>query len=386
MKRRALGLVSRTLVLASFCSAAPLLAQAAAPDPFYVGLMRDGRSSFARGSAKAAREDFRLACFGFLDHPALLAECRIRLALADAALGDRESFSESFNRLEELETRFRGYSEAAVSAEERQAFEARVVDWIAPEVLRSIPAFAPLLAKKKSAELAKLSPREQKKAAEKKAAETQAAEKRAADKKAAEKKAAEKQAAEKQASTKARTAPPAAGRNDPAEPAGDKTAAGKRASSTTPSTKPAPARAPLSAAAPAPAETPSVPPGPTGAEERSIAEARKQLASASRREELDAVLRQVRPLADRYPASSELQYLVGEIGYRAANWEVGATYLGRPDPAGPADPTLRFYLAVCLYENGDRVAATRVAATGLDKLPRSPFVDSYLRKIQPPAR
>lgn len=113
-----------------------------------------------------------------------------------------------------------------------------------------------------------------------------------------------------------------------------------------------------------------------------MADLRKRLTTASRREELDEALGQARPIADRYPAEVDLQLLVGEIGYRAAQWETGATYLRRPNAAGPGDPTLRFYLAVCLYESGDLTGASRVASSGLEKLPRSPFVDSYLRKIQ----
>jgi hypothetical protein len=104
--------------------------------------------------------------------------------------------------------------------------------------------------------------------------------------------------------------------------------------------------------------------------------------SAVNREQVEGELARVRPLADRYPADAELSALTGELGYRAGLWSVGSAYLSRLGPSGPADPTLRFYLAVCQYESGDRAAAARTAASGLEKLPRSSFVDGYLKKIQ----
>jgi hypothetical protein len=84
------------------------------------------------------------------------------------------------------------------------------------------------------------------------------------------------------------------------------------------------------------------------------------------------------------PERSDLQLLAGEIGYRAGLWTAGAGYFQRSTPggSGPVDPTQRFYYAVCLYEAGDFAGAARVASTGLEKLQRLPFVDSYLAKIR----
>ncbi|MGE0641520.1 MAG: tetratricopeptide repeat protein [Thermoanaerobaculia bacterium] len=404
--------------------------QATEPDPFYTGLMRDGRTSLARGDAAGAVKDLRVACFGLLDSPALLVECRIRLGLAAAALGDKDAFLESFGKIEEVEEKFGSYSAAAVTPEERRAFENKVAEWVAPEVLKTIPVFAPLLTRKHEVDLASLTPRERKKelerraaaekkaAADKKAADKKAAdEKRAADRKAAaDKKAADEKAAADKKAADAKAAasrkPPAAAGAAPAKPATPKpekvaarpaakgTETAKPAASTSRETKKKPASEPAKPAASGATPTttaagaPSAPLAPTPEKERAaaaaklpaadaaaVADVRKSLASATRREELDGALSKIRPIADRNPADGDLQLLVGEIAYRAGQWDTGVTYFRRQDPGGPADPTLRFYFAVCLYESGNRVSAARVAGSGLERLPRTPFVDSYLQKI-----
>jgi hypothetical protein len=38
-------------------------------------------------------------------------------------------------------------------------------------------------------------------------------------------------------------------------------------------------------------------------------------------------------------------------------------------------------MAVCLFESGERAAAATLASSGLEELPRTPFVESYLRRI-----
>ena len=123
-----------------------------------------------RGDAVAAKKSFRLACFGFLEQPVILAEGLVRLGLAEAALGDREAFVATFSRLAEVEERFAAYAPAALSADERRAFEGRALEWVTPEVLRSLPSFAPLLARKSEVDLAELAPRERTRELERRAA------------------------------------------------------------------------------------------------------------------------------------------------------------------------------------------------------------------------
>ena len=157
------------LVGLCFLPAAGALAQAA-PDAFYLALLRDGKAEMLRGDAVAAKKSFRLAAFGFLEHPVLLAEGLVRLALAESALNDQEEFVATFSRLAEVEERFAAYAPAALSADERRAFEERALEWVTPEVLRSLPSFAPLLARKSEVDFARLAPRERTRELEKRSA------------------------------------------------------------------------------------------------------------------------------------------------------------------------------------------------------------------------
>lgn len=166
LARMKISAVLCALVLAASGSA---LAQAA-PDAFYLALLRDGKSEMRRGDAVAAKKSFRLASFGFLEQPVLLAEGLVRLGLAEAALNDREAFVATFSRLAEVEEHFAAYLPAALSADERQAFEAKALEWVTPEVLHALPSFAPLLARKTEIDFAKLSPRDRIRELEKRSA------------------------------------------------------------------------------------------------------------------------------------------------------------------------------------------------------------------------
>ena len=454
--------------------AQPLLAQAPAsgavsqrqPDLFYSGLLRDGRTALLRGDAAGAARDLRLACFGFLDFPATLAECRIRLGLAQAALGDRDAFIESFSRLEDLEARFGVYAAAQVSPEERAAFEQKAVEWVSPEVLGSIPAFAAVVEKKRDADFAKLAPRERTKELERRAAADPndpqwalmlAEEELARGKpdaalarlgKVSDAAAggaagclrgralaelercgeAVKPLAECRTSTTdprladlllacyldldrpdearafAASLPPAvATRAEIRKRIGKIPAAPRvdpKSQAATPTQPPANDKPAASSAKPAargevPAAKKEVTEGakpavakldarPSSADQSAMADIRKTARAAGKREEFEHALASARPIADRYPGEAEFQQLVGELAYRTGAWKTGADYLQRPDGHTPADPTLRFYLAVCQFESGEIVAAERTASKGLEKLPRTPFVEGYLKKILPP--
>lgn len=469
----------------------PALAQetprtAAAPDAFYLSLLRDGRAEMLRGDALAARKSFRLACFGFLEQPVVLAEGLVRLGLAEAALGDREAFVATFSRLTEVEERFAAYAAAAgaLSADERRVFEGRALEWVTPEVLRSLPSFAPLLARKSEVDLSQLAPRERTRELEKRAAAEpgvarwkvllaadDAANDRAAKAlvhlegvpDAAEQGSAgclrgralarlkrcdeavvalaacvpatsdallaeahltclvalersdaarafaariTRPAADAPAVRKAiarlpepripaptQIAPPPAVAKPPGAAAKPPDAVAK------PPAAPAkpPKKTPAVASPPAPPSQPSPPSQSsqrsqakaspsrlTAEEERVVATAQGLLKTVENRDELRQGLALVQPVADRLPERGDLQLLAGEIAYRAGLWTTGADYFRRstPERKGPTDPTQRFYYAVCLYEAGDRAGAAAVAATGLEKLARLPFVEAYLAKIR----
>lgn len=528
--RRVTAVVALTaLGVLSGAAVAPARAAQQGPDAFYLALLRDGKSEMLRGDTLAAKKSFRLACFGFLEQPVILSEGLVRLGLAEAALGDREAFVASFARLAEVEERFAAYAPAALSLEERRAFEEKALEWVTPELLRSLPAFAPLLARKSAVDLSKLSPRERTRELEKRSAaepanphwkfllaEDEAASGRmarvlsrlegvpdgaengaagclrgralaglerceeavaplaacsattadavlaeaqltclvalgrvdaarelaaklarpAAEAPAVRKaiaripeparsqesaKAAERERpAAEQAPVKEKETQPVKQAPPPAlqaqvEPAKAGSASEKPvlpepqgavkveapppvvAKSEPPGTGAA-AAPPSKAALPAPSSVPAkVPPAPAGPkpgpakatpltaeEERLVAEARTMLKTVENRDELRRGFARLRPVADRLPGRSDLQLLAGEIGYRAGLWSAGAEHFKRSTPGGrgPVDPTQRFYYAVCLYEAGNFAAAAEVASTGLEKLQRPPFVESYLQKIR----
>jgi tetratricopeptide (TPR) repeat protein len=132
----------------------------AAPDPFYLDLLRDGIQSYDRADYPTAARRLRLACFGLLDDPQQLAACLIRLGVAQAAAGDADGFRETFRRIVEVEDRFGAYGKADLAPELRSAFEQRALASIPVPTLEAIPAFKPLLARKLEAQVAALPPRE----------------------------------------------------------------------------------------------------------------------------------------------------------------------------------------------------------------------------------
>lgn len=470
VRRRALQLLLVLMATAGAAGVAGIGASAAAlaqetpqrnaaPDAFYLSLLRDGKAEMLRGDVAAAKKSFRLACFGFLEQPVILAEGLVRLGLAEAALADREAFVVTFSRLVEVEERFSAYAPAALSADERRSFEGWALKWIAPEALGAIPGFATMVARKNALDLAKLAPGERLRELEKRSAaepgelrwklllaEEDVANDRMAKALArldgapdaagegsvgclrgqalARLKRCEEAIAPLAACATAtsdallaeallgclsslkrpdearefaaRLEPPAsvapAIRKAVAHiaPPAAVPAGPNLAPQRDPKAEKSPAREPASVAAePKPVAAPKASaPRPTQEltpdEVRAVDTAREMLQRVDNREELQRGLVLVRPVADRLPGHADLQLLVGEIAYRARQWTTGAEYFRRstPDREGPIDPTQRFYLAVCLYEAGDFAGAAQVASTGLEKLQRPPFVDSYLRKIR----
>lgn len=119
---------------------------ASAAHPHYLGLLREGVYALERGSAEDAARTLRLACFGFLEEPLLLAPCLVQLGVAQAMSGDGPGFRESFQRLAEVEERFGAYSQAEIPAELRIRYEAAVRARIPHSMLEATPALGRLVA------------------------------------------------------------------------------------------------------------------------------------------------------------------------------------------------------------------------------------------------
>lgn len=131
-------------------------------------------------------------------------------------------------------------------------------------------------------------------------------------------------------------------------------------------------------AAPATAPPPAALPDAT----TRVAEARSVLRSSTSREELTAAFEEMRGLADRQPESPELQVLVAEIAYRLRRWSEVVAYFGRGGDLAPERPDQQFYLAVALYETGDRAAAARALDLCLPDLEETAVVRGYVEKIR----
>lgn len=133
----------RTILVILVLALAATLVDAA--DPYSEGLMRRGLVQLDAGDAGQAAELLRLACFGLLNTPPVLAECLVPLALAYDQLGQDEEFRAVFERVVEVEDGFHAYSESALDPTRRAAFEAAVKRHIPQEVLASIEGFARLV-------------------------------------------------------------------------------------------------------------------------------------------------------------------------------------------------------------------------------------------------
>ena len=77
----------------------------------------------------------------------------------------------------------------------------------------------------------------------------------------------------------------------------------------------------------------------------------------------------------------DAQRLAGEVAYRVSRWSDAVSYLRRGGGPPDSEPELLFYLAVSLFESGDRSEAAAVLRRSLPNLQRSPYVDAYARKI-----
>ncbi len=90
---------------------------------------------------------------------------------------------------------------------------------------------------------------------------------------------------------------------------------------------------------------------------------------------------EVSRLADAYPRATEAQLLAGEAAYLGADWGSAAAYFRRAGELPTDRPLLLFYIAVSLYESGDREAAEPVLQLALPHLSRNSFVDRYIGRI-----
>ena len=117
------------------------------------------------------------------------------------------------------------------------------------------------------------------------------------------------------------------------------------------------------------------------AQKEAMDRARRLLAANSPPKDLKESLRLAQQVAEAHPDSKEAQYLAGEAAYRNSRWAEAVAAFRRAGEPGDDRPDLLFYLAVSLYEMGDQPSAVAVLKRSLPRLQKSPFVDSYARRI-----
>jgi len=328
--RRTLPTALLTLALGLVLGAAGTGA-ARATHPHYLRLLRQGTFALERGEPDAAVRDLRLACFGFLDEPPLLAQCLVRLGLAQAGAGDDEGFRETFRRVVEIEERFGAYAAADVTPEERDAFETQIAARIPPRTLEYSSVF------KRLAETPET-------AAGTDSAATEA------DRGRGERSGASPSASDRDhRSNGTRGSDAGTGRTD-----------------TAPGT-----------AGQAPAGAAEL----SSEDRRDLDRARRLLAAAVRRSDLDQPLTLARRVADANPNSREAQHLAAVIAYRASRWQEAVDYFRRGGDPGEDNAESLFYYAVSLYESGDREAAADALRRSLPHLEATPFVERYRDRI-----
>ena len=111
-------------------------------DPFYRNRMEAGVRAFEQGNWEVAARQLRIACFGHLDEPVVLAAGLVRLAIVETRRGDEDAFRRIFSRLNELEERFAAYSAAPLTPELRRQFGDLAARLVSVDILRATSGFA----------------------------------------------------------------------------------------------------------------------------------------------------------------------------------------------------------------------------------------------------
>ncbi len=131
--------ISALTVLAVAVLLSLAASSATAADPFHESLLAKGKALYAAGDYESATHSLRLACFGLLEDPPVLANCLAHLGLAQIAISDMNGFQETFLRVAEVQRRHGAFCAADLSEELRTSFENQLRATIPPEILSSTP-------------------------------------------------------------------------------------------------------------------------------------------------------------------------------------------------------------------------------------------------------
>lgn len=400
---------------------------ASAVDPFYASRFHEGRTAYDRGDYHEAVFSLRLACFGMLEAPRELAECLVWLAMAQAGAEDREGFATTFRRLAEGEELVGLYSDSELSPDLRRGFESRAAEWIPPATLAATPAFAELGHLREEQRLASLAPRARRAQLERLMQERPQEPRwpsllaRLELEEGRPKPALE--AADRALSVAPRESASlcvrgwalarldrcgeaveelehCAGRNvafasellrcrvaaGQWQQAQDVLAGMESSWRQTPEVAKMATEVEAQRQAPPQAPVAVAPVGtndhPVPAAARETLERARQLAGAARSaNELEQAYLLATEVVTAHPGSRSARFLAGEIAYRASRWREAIEHFRSAGAPDIEHPQLVFYLAVSLYETGEREEAAQVLRCCADRLRSTPFVDQYVRRI-----
>jgi thioredoxin-like negative regulator of GroEL len=118
---------------------------AAGAEDFNAERLRSGEDFFAEKRYAEAIDQFRIAAFGYLDQPAALSQCLIRLSLAQSAAGKASDADATILRFLEVERLSRSYPPKGLPPEVAADFRSLLLRRVPEETLLSVPTLAGLV-------------------------------------------------------------------------------------------------------------------------------------------------------------------------------------------------------------------------------------------------
>ncbi len=153
-------------ILLAVLAAGPAFSTVAPPETdFNLSCLKSGQDLYSEKRYLEAIDKFRVAAFGYLDQPASLSECLVRLTLAQTAAGKLDGADTTILRFLEVERRFPSYPQATLQPEIRSDFRALLLRRVPEATLLAIPSLAALV-ETEDQKMAKLPPADKTKALE----------------------------------------------------------------------------------------------------------------------------------------------------------------------------------------------------------------------------
>jgi hypothetical protein len=111
-------------------------------DEFADARLASGIEAYRAKRYTEASDQLRIACFGLLDQPVLLAEGLVRLALAQEAAGRRADVEKTLGRFLDVERRFGTYSKSRLDTATRADFGALLRARVPADAIAAIPSLS----------------------------------------------------------------------------------------------------------------------------------------------------------------------------------------------------------------------------------------------------